>query len=677
MPRLPFRLTPRSAIELGLALLLALVGLILILGTTDEYQARKAFNRAMDNYVAGVFEDVQDGLEAAMQAKPAYSAPREAFAKLLVDDGYKNPAKFAEARSVFQELQRRQEAAGGRASLPTLVGLAVADLEAIRARDPKPEALAAALSEARTRLEAALATHPNSGDVHVNLATVALLVNDTERCKAELAKVVAAGNISPDALPVLYNLNGLVGLREQLFNAATAEFEKVKEFKPDWEVPQLNIGAAYARILIAPDADPRLADRAVAVIRKALPIVQKSKGLLYGLICQALASYYADPRRTGFNPTETISYLAQAEKLGKLPWQSRFNRAVAQYFNLTNTRRRLAADAYAPAMADLAEALAEPKAGAREKFVASCLLGTLAAEQDKRQDAIAHFERAVSLAAGFSHPLLATALSRAHISLASLYYESGQPLEAIKHFDQATDIPDALEKQRLDALLKHLHAAPVIAQFEARPEKLFTDYDLAVSAVLTLPGSPKPLAPECVSLSLEDTLSNTARPLPFQLNGPILYAVAVNLPQGRYRVKLVLTDSIGNRAEAASPPVEFDRAPPFLVKRTPEAGATVASLKSIEFTVEDALSSVDLDALRVMLRYPLGSSLASRTLVSNGKYQFPSADGSIARLSPITSHVRAPVPADKLLKGEYHVSVHVQDSKGKARDIEWAFTLAP
>lgn len=677
MFRLPFRLTTLSAIELGLAALFVLIGLILTLGTTDEYKAGRAFNRAMDNYSAGILEDVYRDLELAMAAKPDYAAPREAYAKLMVDEGYRNAAKFAEAIGICQELARHQEARGGRPSLPVLITTAVAGLEAVRAGSPAPEALAAAVREAKGRLEAALATYSRSGDLHVNLAAIALLENDVARCKAEMEKVVEVGDISPDALPVFYNLGGLVALRERRFIAAAVEFEKVKEFRPDWDIPMLNLGAAHAQVLLSPKTDPTLANRSAATLRRVLGGLRKAENPLCGPMYEALAYHHLRTRQPRTGPADALLAFGEAARFGKLSPPSLANRAVAAYLGVRYTARRTGADPFAEPAAEMAKVLANPKAGPRERLMASCILGSIEAERRKPKEAIAHFQRALPLADQARDALSKAIAARIHSSLGTLYYEVGQLMEALEHFEKAKDTPDVDERKRLEIFLSQSRSAPTIGQFEARRDVLFTAFDLQVSAQLATPSSPEPLGPENVTLILADELSGTTRPLPFQLNGPALHAAAVNLPQGKYRLKLTLTDAFGGRAEAQSEAFEFDREPPRLANRKPEPGATISSLKAIEFDVEDSLSSVDLATLRVNLRYPPGTPLLTRTLVAGGKYQFPSPNGAIPRGAPVTAEVRAPMPQDKLPKGEYRVTVHVKDTKGNARDMDWAFKLAP
>jgi len=672
--RLPFRLTPRSAAELGVATVLGLVGLILLLGTADEYKARKAFNRAMDGYAAGNMQAVAENIEAAKYAKPEYDAPREAEGKLLVDEGQSNPAKFADALRVYEQLRQHQESTGRKPTLPVLVGLAVAELEATRAAAPRPDVLAAVLAKARASLEAALTTHEDSGDVHVNLATIAFIQGDLARCKAEIDKVAAAGNIGPDSLSVLYNLNGLVALKERRFADAALEFAKVKEFKPDWDVPQLNLAAAHAQILAAHGSDPRQADTAARELRSMVAVLRRTRSPLYALICQAFASYHTAQK--GGAP-EAIAFFTEAERLAKLSWQSRFNQAIAVYLNARAGRVRNP-HLFAVPAAELTAALDNPKASTRDKFLASCILGTIEGETGKsKAPAIAHFEHAAALAAGPSDPFFRAAMLRVHVSLAVLYYETEQFAKMADHLAKVKGLLDKAEQSRLDVLGAQVGSNPTISQFEAKLEKLFTDYDLLVTANLAVPGSVKPLGPDSVTLNLLETASGTSRPLHFQLNGPSLCAAAVNLPQGRYRVELSLINPVGKKGTATSEVFELDRDPPRVLNRRPDAGASVPSLKAIEFELKDSLSSVNIESVRVMVRYPPGGSVASRTLVSAGKVQFASTDPPIARLSPISPNVRAPMPPDKLPKGEYLVNVHAEDAKGNSRNIEWSFTLAP
>ncbi len=669
MFRLPFRLTPLSAAQLAAALILTLLGLIFILGTTDEYRARRAFNRAMDSYSAGDIGDARDALEDAWQAKPAYDAPREVFGKLLVDDGARDPKNFDEARAEFQRLRQRAEAAGRSPSLPVTVGLAVAELEAVRAAKPTPDALAAALRVARQRLEALLQAHPNSGDLHVNLATIALLERDLSRCKAELDKVTDAGTISPAALPIVYNLNGLVALAEKRFAAALAEFEKVEEFAPNWDVPRLNLGATHAQMLMAGEANVFQAERSATALRRTLDRLRKSKDPLCGRISQALAMHAI--RRN--LPEEAIRRFGEAEAIEKLPWQSRFNRAVAQYM-LAMAARARRPEALAQPAAELAQALTNPQASPRDRFLASCILGTIEAERKRPKEAIEHFQRAAAYS-GPPDTFVRAALPTIHMSLIALYCNTGEYAKIAHHLEQAKATTDEVEKKKLDAFLSLIKRPPAITKFDAKLEKLYSDGDLSVSASLAVPSSPKVLGPDNVALSLVETASGLSKPIPFGLNGPQLYARALNLPQGTYRVELTLSDLFGGQDKATSEALVVDRDPPHVLNCRPEPNSTVSSVPAIQFEVKDTMSGVEADSLRVLLRYP-GTAMISRALVSGGKYQFASADGATPRYAPVAlPRITAPVPAERLVKGEYRVTVHVQDSCGKARDFEWSFTL--
>ena len=669
-----FRLTPRSSIELSATLLLGLIGLVLLLGTVDEYKAGRAFNRAMDNYSGRLLVDVHEALQAAMAAKPSYDAPQELYGKLLIDEGHGEPSRFAEAAKLFESLLKRQQASTGQASLPTAIGFAVAELEAARAASPTPEALAAALAEARSRLEAALPVYPASGDLHVNLATIALLDNQTARCKKHLGEAKRVGNISIDALPRIFDLRGLVAIREGQLERATAEFEKIREFDPDWDVPDLNLGAAQAQALLSGSVDSATAERFATSVKEVLDRLKRKKraGPDSARLALALATHCV---RVGRLP-EALGRFDEAEAYGKLGWQARFNRALAKYAAGRSARRgdRAGERLLAEARAELEQAAKDPHATRRDLFISSAILGTLEAEAGRTKEAIAHFERAAAVPAAPADKFVAGAMPIVDLSLAALYCAAPDYPKAIEALERAKPAGDA--KGEAEALLAQLRSAPVIAEFSAKHEKIYADYDLRVSALLSCPSAPDSLKPEGVRLTLIDTLANATAPLPFRLDGPLLQAAAVNLPQGRYRVELTLTDSIGNRAVAKSEEFEFDREPPRVVDPSPAPGTTVKKLDTVRFGLTDTVSSPDVATLNVSLRFPARSALATQYLVLRGKYVFPSPNGKIRRSTPVAGDIQCPVPKT-LPAGEYKVLIQVSDTQGKTLKCEWPFTLAP
>jgi len=667
-----FRLTTRSAIELALALLLGLIGLTLLLGTIDEYKAGRAFDRAMDAYAAGDQEDLQEELDAAMAAKAGYDAPQEAHGRLLLDEAKENPVKCAEAKELFEALLARQEARSGQASLAVHLGRAVAELEAARAAGPEPKALGAALDQARSRLEAALSLYPDSGDLQVSLASIALLEGSVPRCESHLAKIAEKGDISIDALPFLYNLNGLVALRKNQFPEAAAEFEKVREFAPHWDVPFLNLCAAQAQGIIHTKTNPRVADGYANSIRKTLGSLKSSKSPLYAVVAEALAIYYI---RRG-DADSALNYLKEAEARGGLGPEGRFNRAVAHYLAARRAKRAPADRARLLGLArgELEGALKGSDEPGPTRFIAAATLGTIDTEEGQAESAVAHFKLAIEAAPKADDPFVAEVLPRIHLSLAALHCAAGRFVEAIPHLESAQGA--GVEAEKVAALLTQLRTPPTIDDFSVKQEKMITDHDLSIGALLATPATAKPLAPENIELTLTDALSSGPRAVPFRLQGHRLYAAAINLPQGRYRVALRLTDALGNRTSATSQEFDVDREPPRVLDRDPAPGATVKSLESIRFRLADTIGSVDVKTLQVSLRYPAGAALSARLLVSRGKYLYASPDGATRRDQQATTDVQCPVPLPTP-PGEYRVIVQAADTAGKAADTEWGFVLAP
>jgi tetratricopeptide (TPR) repeat protein len=700
-----FRLTPRSAVELAVAALLGFIGLVLFVGTWDEYKAGRAFNRAMDRYAGRLLDDARDELDKAIVAKGDYDAPKEARARLLIDEGRESLDKAAaegreapeartkldEARTLFDDLLKRQEAAKGRASLAVHMGLAVAELEVARADQPKREAPAQALRQARSRLERARSLHadtgdPHLGDLYVNLATLAFLEGNPSSCKEYLEKVRKVGVITRDALPFLCNLSGLVALHESAkateleqihkgLDTAEKEFGNARQFAEEWDTPYLNLGTAYAQ---AAWRDPAKADTFSVPIVDILARLQKADRRRHSTVCQAMAILCL--RRN--QPGEALSHLREAEQVAKLTWQSRFNRAIAQYLAAKAGGRNAAERDRmgAEARRDLAEILKEKRATRRDAFIASCVLGTLEADAGRPSDAIPHFESAAAAEIGPpdkpSEKFLRDAMPRVTRSLAALYYETGQFEKALACLERLAPQADAREKRDIADLLQQLRTPCEISDFSAKAAKLATDLDLDISALLVTPASAKPPAPENVTLTLDDALTKTSTPIPFSLSGALVQAVVLNPPQGRFRVKLTLTDGAGARAQKESDEIEIDREPPRILDPDPAPNATVKSLQAVRMQLLDVVSGVDMNTAAVTLRMPPGTPLPTRSLVVRGKYVYPSADGSIVRDAPAAKDLRCPLPRP-LPAGKYRVLVHAEDFKGKVRNAEWGFTLAP
>jgi len=668
-----FRLTIRSGLELAFALVFGLIGVVLFLGTLDEFKAGRAFDRAMEAYSERVLEDVHDYLNDAINAKPSYTPPREVYAKLLLDEGAENPARFADAKRVLEDLQKRQVAQMGRASLAVHIGLALADLGAARAKNPSPEDLQAALETARKRLEEALEVYPNSGDLHVNLATIAFLQGDLARCrKQHLERVTEAGEISYDALPYFYNLAGLVALRERRLKDAIGEFEKVLEFAPDWVAAKANLAVTRAEAILDPGTDPRVADRMMREMKRLLGELRKAKSPAFAWVSEALGCYCL---RRGA-ASAALRHFADAASGNGLKWHGRFNRAIAYYLEafgggLSVAKRR---EYFDRARKELEEALASKLATNRDQFVGSCILGTIEAQLGFLDRAAAHFERAAAIAAKTDDPFVKRKLPRVRLSLGALAYLRRDYKKALAHFAGLT--PPTEQAEKFEALVNTLQTKPRISDFTARRLDLLTPNDLTASALISLPATAETVRAENIELTLTDALRETKHALPFVLEGPLLRATAVNLPQGRYRVELRVTDSAGNQTTASSDEFSIDREAPRVTPIEPAPGATIAALDRIRCRIHDVVSGVDLESVQVTLQMPRGSALSSRLLVSRGRYLYSSPDGSVTSGSAVKAVLNCPVPRPTP-PGSYTVVVEAKDTLGKGARSAWNFELRP
>ncbi|MFW6107107.1 MAG: hypothetical protein ACOC8A_00305 [bacterium] len=698
------RFTVRSTIELVLTLVLGLAGLAMLLGTIDEYKAGRAFDSAMDYYAANDLEALHEALNKATEAKDNYTDPQEAIAKLLVDEGREHPEKYDQAARIFESLDETQEQRRGQPSLPVVVGLPVAELEAERAEQPGQASLAVA--EARSRLEQARELYPESGDLLVNLATVALLQDDLAGCEAYLEEVYRVGNVSADALPYLYNVKGLLAFHTGRFQDAVENFENVTEFAlkftPEWEVARLNLGAAYAQSLIHGELPPAKAMSYARKIDAVVSELERTKSPLYVPVCHSLAVHYI---REG-NANAALRNFARAEKVAPLGWHARFNRTVARYLEAQvrpfgdPTRRPILRDV----QERLAELLESPQAEEhRTAFTAACILGTVAAELGDAQAALAHFAEAVDRAEHLSGSFVEAALLRVHRSLAALRLAQGSYREGLARLQESARLKE--QEALVKLLLERLRTPPRVTNFTAgfvrdlpmeALVKLFgtgkqetiakerlnrTPYDLHLGAELAAPATPQPVTEDNVRLSLTNTLTGSALPVHWRLlqEGRELRGVALNLPQGVFRLQLHLVDALGNESEVHSREFRVDREPPRVLGRRPEPGASVKSLREVAFRVEDVVGRVDFATLTVTLDYPAGSEVSNSILVSRGKHEFSSPDGEVKEGAKVAGPVvRCPLDLEKSLPpGQYSVEVRVADAEGRKRESRWTFRIAP
>lgn len=672
-----FRLTVGSTIGLAVAIILGLAGLLMLLGTMDEYRAGRAFDRAMDSYAQGDFDRVHAHLDESIAAKGTYLAPQEVKGKLFIDEGVLSPSQYDEARELFRSLAEAQEKMQHKSgedgpSLPVLIGRAVAELEADRAKSATGLPSARAIMEARRRLERAAEEFPDFGDVYVNLATVALLEGNVAKCNRYVAKVHQVGHVSMDALPYLYNLRGLVELREGRLPVAVQEFEKVAQFAPDWKVPRLNLAAAYGESLLRGSLDKMVARRYATITARTITDLRREQSPLVAPICHSLAVYNI---RTD-QPLEALKYFEQAQKAaphGELGWHARLNRAVAFYLagsaaGPKSAQRKLF---YAKARAELEKALQNPLITSRDKFAAYCSLGTIAAHAGRHDPAIAYFHQAEDLASRTAIAAIRQQLPRIQRTLAGLYYATDQGAKAAGYFVKSKAVPDP--RNTAQAILGQLRAEPSIARFQAKFHKVHTQYDVSVGAHVAVRSTNVRLDPKKdVRLSLYNAVTGEERPIPFLLEGTYLRAHVVNLPQGRFTFRLKVTDHFGNRASAETDALTIDREPPRFVDREPAAGGTAAKVDAIKFRVVDTIGKVDPSSLSVMIRSPGG---AQKAIVSRGRYRYASADGTVKVNDPVTENVVAPLSKTAVQSGTYMVIARVSDQLGKQAEAAWSFTI--
>ena len=682
-----FRFTASSGASGALAAILGLIGLGMLLGTRDEYAAGRAFDRALVHYAAKDFESAELALDEATDAKADYTAPLEVKGKLLVDQGRATAAKYKEAQELFAKLRQTQETTprriGGRTlsgpSIAVLIGEAVAQFEASRAADPSREPSEDAVGTAEEQLARALKQAEENGqaagDVYINLATVALHDGKAEKCRAYLDKAREVGNISIDALPYLYNLEGVLEHRRGKLTLALEEFDKVDQFDPDWAVPRVNRAAVLARSLTRGKLDDATAERYEReILKSASKGADSAKHLIYP-IHHSLAIHYMRKGQFGL----AIKQFEQAADHSELGWKATLNRGVARY---VKARREGGSNnpLYQSAYADLKRLVVT--ASQYDHFVAHCMLGTIDALAGNTKPAIDAFTKAELIVREEAttddkrDAALRAALPRVQLSLAALLVRSGQP-------EAARDVLRRLRGETPESakgFLAQFGVKPGIESFRAWREKgVYTDFDLRVQAHVQCRSSAAPLTKDDIKLQLHNTLTGDVRDIPFTLYGPDLRAVVLNLPQGTFRTRITVTDALGNRNTQTSPeqPIRIDREGPRITHQKPGPGGVVQgtagrALSAIEFQLHDAVGKVDFGSLRVRLKRT--ESKKWRTLVQQGRC-VPSGEAVKPDAPGAEKTIRAPLPKPTSVGGSYQVEVRVADTQRRPAETTWTFRI--
>ena len=151
---------------------------------------------------------------------------------------------------------------------------------------------------------------------------------------------------------------------------------------------------------------------------------------------------------------------------------------------------------------------------------------------------------------------------------------------------------------------------------------------------------------------------------------------AYDLPSGKYKLNVALTDAAGNEA-ARSFDFSVDISPPKIEPVTPRRNGSVKG-PNPEMSVKfyDELSDVDLST--IMLRYKTGpeaSELVSQEVIKNGKYCYDMPELKIKRNQAVSSETVRFVAKTKMSSGNYRLQAEVKDVLGNSAGERWEISV--
>lgn len=252
--------TTAAWIELGVAAVLAVVGLVLGFSAWGDYTLYGGFRTALRAQAAGRFQDAFPALEPIATQQPAYPFPAELAAKLRVDGG--NETSLKQGLRLYDWLR-----AGGYGNLPAVrLGTAAAHL---RLGDILKGEQAQEWGEAARALDGV--SWPEAKILHAHLLLRQRSVAGAEReLKAAYEEALGGKEVTLEGLVDLYVGLGVCASRNNQPREAARMFRRAHQLMPTARIPFLNTIAATARRYVEePTPREEILEGYEALIRRA------------------------------------------------------------------------------------------------------------------------------------------------------------------------------------------------------------------------------------------------------------------------------------------------------------------------------------------------------------------------------------------------------------------------
>ena len=640
-----------------------IVNAFLCYSTVQAYRVRSHYTTAYRYYHQNNISGTIRELSAALAIDPDFVEAYNLLGKMTLQAG-----DYTKAAGYFKAVINMT---GG--SVEAYNGLAITEI--VRKYTPGTPVD----SQSKTMLEQ-ISVKPESGrlsgDVFVNLGSVALAEGDPAAALAYFDKAAESRNMRMEGLVHLYNGRGVARGKQAALETGAKQQELLKQ--AEVELTKAELIAPYSPDVVTNRFMLRLALVAGKPIgdpaRRALIIesstfIREHGGRVrpaFGFIVNndlGLQAY----KEGRF--ADALAAFTQAGKLDPLAYAPALNRGVTL---LSIAQKSPVPKAVEDARAVVEVLIDSTRIPNLHKLALVAQLGNVEYAAGERESCRKHFAQALKFAK--LQPGTADAAS-VYRAMAILHYDADKYAEAIEMTKLAmqTD-PSMADVQKVIDILKTPPRVtkPDLLRYDSLPPKL-----QPLRAEVSSEAVPDLIEKDKIDVTIDDQPADFA----FAEASQIIILPRAPAEDGVHLVKVEATDKLGNKGSAVGE-FRIDSTPPVVYAVNPPVDAELNADDMVEFSVElqDTISGVDLGTLKLSVAHTGigGKSLETYPIVDKGKYLYNVDDamaemvmGNDIRKEKFTFECKT-----ALTPGTYRFTLEVADKRGnKLVDSKWQYTV--
>jgi len=648
--------TNRTLIALGVVVgALWLLVAAMLFSTLSAYRLKTAYDKARRHYRQGRVTAAVNALNETLRIDPGFPHAYTLAGKIHYDakdyekaaEYFRNAMKLGGSQAVGQE------------------DLALT----IIMRNYLPGA--ALDRNGKNMLHTAAENSPGNGDILVNLGNVYLYEGNTAQALEQYEKALMTRNISTEGLVNLYIGKGVAltrkarnasgAGRDKLLAEASEHFRKAELLEPANLVAKAN----RLQVDLAMVIDHSTRDYARRrVIREAERFFERNRRHLpqsftYAVMHNTAARLYEEGKYA-----ESVEAFRKAAELNPLAGVDTFNEVIArlalvrkfsQQKNLDDTRRRI-------------KRLAELKlATPAEEFAMLAELAAIEYAEARLDASLEHYEQLEERITDEIPPTLAAIVYR---GLAVLYFEKGEVAKSRRMVENAVNADPAMND--FDDFIKRISQPPRLDKPVVVTRPYLPESFCVMKTVAYCRSLPELLNED----DFEVTFGSVPGVVGFTEDSGVVALPLEPLGEGAHTVKVRVTDSLGNTAEASTQWV-VDKTPPSATVNPPPDSTLEPGANEFTITLKDSVAGVDYPTVELMLiSKPLSASLSTMQIIEDGKFTEAAGldvAGAPVREEQITVRLKEP-----LATGTYTFVLKAADRQhNKMPEFKWTYRVRP